>query len=66
VNCDWCGLPFAEGEKQYAGYDDEPTHKDCLRDARRAWAYDQRAGIDDTRPEREPFTDWPNGQGTYD
>jgi hypothetical protein len=27
----------------------------------------RRRGIDPyERPEREPFTDWPNGQGTYD
>jgi hypothetical protein len=26
---------------------------------------DPRPDVDE-RPEREPFTDWPNGQGTYD
>jgi len=62
--CDWCGDQFADGERQFAGYLDEPTHQRCLREARRAWRDDRYLELGEplTR-EREPFTDWPNGQG---
>lgn len=68
VKCDWCGDLFADGERQLAGYQDEPTHQKCLLAARRAWRADQYRERDEspTVQEREPFNDWPNGQGTYD
>jgi hypothetical protein len=71
MTCDWCGQPFAEGEKPVPGYADEPTHKACARDARRSYRQDeQRDHLGRVRDEpaydREPFLDWPNGQGTYD
>lgn len=63
--CDWCGKPFEKDDERVAGYDGLPTHRGCQREARRAWRHDrgiEQEGIQ----EREPFTDWPNGQGTYD
>lgn len=67
MNCDWCGLPFVDGERRCAGYEDEPTHKDCLREARRAYREDQNLKHGEPQElEREPFNDWPNGMGTYD
>lgn len=66
-NCDWCGQPFGQGEKAVAGYAGEPTHKDCGREARRAYREDQnRIYGEQPVEEREPFINWPNGQGTYD
>jgi hypothetical protein len=65
--CDWCGLPFVPGEKPVPGYEEKLTHKACQREARRAYRQDQlREHGEPERYEREPFTDWPNGQGTYD
>lgn len=69
--CDWCGESFAEGERRFQGYDKFDTHGKCLGAALHAWNQDRfwreaRFGIDSSGPEREPFNDWPNGQGTYD
>lgn len=67
--CDWCGVDFVDGERTVPGYEDQPTHVGCRHEARKAWRQDQaRASGHDMfeRQEREPFTDWPNGQGTYD
>ncbi len=61
--CDWCGEEF-NGEVPVAGYDGEPTHKACRRDALRAQRMDSFK--DDAPLDREPFTDWPNGQGVYE
>lgn len=68
LNCDWCGELFVDGEVPVSGYEDQPTHKACARDAKRAWREDvaMKGGCDSSVLEREPFTDWPNGQGTYD
>lgn len=67
VRCDWCGVPFVDDEHRTAGYEDRPTHTGCAREARRAYREDQnRKYGEPEREEREPFNDWPNGQGTYD
>jgi hypothetical protein len=66
VQCDWCGDPFLPGEPQAKGYDNLPTHRKCLKDALKAWRKDHGIEEVDSRPERMTFTDWPNGQGTYD
>lgn len=67
MNCDWCGQEFVDGEPTVPGYDDTPTHKGCAREARRAYREDQnRIHGEPQGFEREPFNDWPNGQGTYD
>lgn len=63
--CDWCGEAFADGETPVEGYENEPTHRKCQREARRAWRADNANMIEYVR-EREPFIDWPNGQGTDD
>lgn len=68
--CDWCGLPFKDGETPVEGINKEPTHRKCARfivtnpAAGSDWVRNQY--LRDDREEREPFTDWPNGQGTYD
>lgn len=68
AHCDWCGEPFADGEKPVLGYEDKPTHKACAREALKSYREDQdrQNGREDRPFEREPFNDWPNGQGTYD
>jgi hypothetical protein len=67
MTCDWCGEDFKEGEVSVNGYEDLPTHKACAREARRTYREDQlRIHGEPPRDEREPFSDWPNGQGTYD
>jgi hypothetical protein len=63
--CDWCGEAFAEGERQFPGFDNLPTHAKCRRAAISSWNKDRGITYEGP-PEREPFTDWPNGQGTYD
>lgn len=63
-NCDWCGDPFAAGERRFEGYEKHATHQKCLRDAIHAFNRDSGEGL--APVEREPFNDWPNGQGTYD
>jgi hypothetical protein len=69
--CDCCGKPFEEGQKQVPGYAELPTHVACARFARAAYREDERKDhlgrvIERPAYDREPFTDWPNGQGTYD
>ena len=64
-HCDWCGEPFIDEEQPVPGYNGLPTHKKCRRFALRAQRVDRRE-IEDRPFEREPFNDWPNGQGTYD
>ena len=67
--CDWCGEKFVGGEYYVLGYEDAPTHKACARAARRAYREDRlrlHGESFEYEQEREPFVDWPNGQGTYD
>lgn len=66
-DCDWCGEPTAQTEA-VEGYTlgIKDTHVKCQRAAERAHRRDARFDLYDDRPEREPFNDWPNGQGTYD
>lgn len=66
MNCDWCGQEFVDGEPTVPGYEEQPTHKACAREARRAYREDHNRSDPEPFEEREPFTDWPNGQGTYD
>lgn len=66
LRCDWCGEPFLEGECPVEGYENLPTHKKCARYAWKAYSRDTFDSRYDDRPAREPFNDWPNGQGTYD
>lgn len=64
--CDWCGEPFDLTEQPVPGYAGHPTHKRCKFEARKAFIYDSCGAEIESRWDREPFTDWPNGQGTYD
>lgn len=65
--CDWCGEPFAEGETPVEGYEGEPTHKCCRREAMKAWREDNHNMIEYVRAvEPEAFNNWPNGQGIDD
>lgn len=72
--CGWCGEPFINGERHSPGWDGEPSHVRCAVIARREQAIERdkmRGGVGIVESvfqpyEREPFIDWPNGQGTYD
>lgn len=64
-HCDWCGEEFVDEEQPVPGYNGQPTHQRCKRAALRAQRQDRGDEMCGP-PEREPFIDWPNGQGTYD
>ncbi len=70
--CDWCGKAFTPNEPRVPGYDNQPTHEKCQRTAQNADAEDQRyksggsRWIESVKDTRAPFTDWPNGQGSYE
>lgn len=66
MNCDWCGEPIMDGERTLPGYKDLPTHVRCCPAAWRAYREDHQDRYELESYEREPFTDWPNNQGTYD
>jgi len=55
-----------DGERTLPGYKDLPTHVRCCPAAWRAYREDHQDRYELESYEREPFTDWPNNQGTYD
>lgn len=64
--CDWCGEPISSPDEAFPGYGGLPTHRLCQHAALKAQREDRSDTVGDFYSEREPFTDWPNSQGTYD